>query len=91
MGGFAGPAAPQVHAFDTDAMTGPARAQLLALVEQARPFGQPARQLLHSPQPWDFTHTLRVEDGARHHEITLHLPAADPPLAALVQWLEAHG
>ncbi len=89
-GGFAGPAAVQTHTVDSRDLSGPERAQLQALVESSRPFEQPGTLLLAAPKPWDFQHTLGVEDGARRCHITLHLAAAEPALRRLVQWLLMH-
>jgi len=97
IGGVVGAAGAVTHTLDLDALPAAQRAKALARVVAARLGSQPGRLLLPHPRPWDFRYVLDVEPGhakageepgALHLE--LHLDAADPPLRALVEWLEQH-
>lgn len=87
-GGFAGSVGARTFSLDPLALPEPRRSQLLALLRQARVFGQPAAQRLASPQPWDFLYSFKLEDGPQTQEIELHLAAVDSALRALVLFLE---
>src|SRR5690242_2206075 len=86
-GGFTGPAGAVTRTVDLDALPEEERRKAKTLVDAAHVFDRPARMKLASPRPWDFTHVLEVQDGARSHRIELHLDAVDAPLRALVKWM----
>ena len=87
-GGFAGSAGVCPFALDPLDLPEARRTQLLALLDAARVFEQPAVQLLRSPQPWDFLYSFQLQDGAHGCKLELHLAAVNPALRALVLYLE---
>jgi len=95
IGGVTGAAGAVTHTLDLDALPAAQRAKALARVAAARLGSQPGRLFLPHPRPWDFRYVLDVEAGGPHpggetgaHHLELHLDAVDPPLRALVEWLE---
>jgi len=98
IGGVTGAAGAVTHTLDLDALPAAQRAKALARVVAARLGGQPSRLFLPHPRPWDFRYVLDVEpshaptgEEPGGHHLELHLDAADPPLRALVEWLEQQG
>jgi hypothetical protein len=98
IGGVTGAAGAVTHTLDLDALPAAQRAKALARVVAARLGHQPSRLFLPHPRPWDFRYVLDVEPGHAPagaepgaHHLELHLDAADPPLRALVEWLEKQG
>ena len=89
-GGFAGPAGTVVRTVEVEALPPGEREHLRRLIEPAQLLTRAPQILLASPRSHDFRYRLAIEDGPRIAQIEFHLEALDPPLRALVEWLEAH-
>lgn len=88
-GGFTGAAGAQTRSVDVDALP-PAKAAHLRTLVGAIDFAQaPASLMKPRPQPWDFTYTLTVDDGASR-QLRFHGDAAPAPLKALADTLEQY-
>jgi hypothetical protein len=88
-GGFTGPAGAQTRSVDVDRLPAAKADHLRALVS-AIDFAQPPAALMKArPQPWDFTYTLTVDDGASR-QLRFHGDAAPAPLKELTDTLEQY-
>jgi hypothetical protein len=88
VGGFTGPAGAQTRSVDVDCLPAADAAHLRALVQALDPAALPPALLKPRPQPWDFTYTLTIENGAAR-QVRFHVDAAPPPLREIVDVLEA--
>jgi hypothetical protein len=86
-GGFTGKAGAEVHTIDVDALAPGEAARVRKLVDAARFDALPARLTKTAPQPWDFRHSITIEDGGAERTIEFHEEAAPPELRALVSEL----
>jgi hypothetical protein len=87
-GGFTGSAGAQTRTVDVDDLPASERTRVQALVQALDVAHLPATLLKPRPQPWDFTYTLKVDNGMTR-QVRFHLDAAPAPLRELVGILEA--
>jgi hypothetical protein len=87
-GGFTGPLGAVRREVDLDQLSDEQRQHAHQLVEAARVFDRPARQLATAPRPHDFTYQLTVADRDRSRELELQLAGTDAAMRALVDWIE---
>ena len=80
-GGFTGKAGAEVHELDLDTLPPAEAERLRKLAEHARSL--PAKLSKSAPQPWDFKHSLTIEDGGKSRTVEFHEDAATPELKAL--------
>jgi hypothetical protein len=90
-GGFTGKAGAEIHEVDLAKLPADEAARLRKLVEDARLPELPARLAKSAPQPWDFSHSLTVEDGGSSRTIEFHEDAATPELQRLAQEIAQAG
>ena len=88
VGGFTGPAGAQTRSVDVDCLPAAEAAHLRALVQALDPACLPPALLKPRPQPWDFTYTLTIENGAPR-QVRFHVDAAPAPLREIVDVLQA--
>lgn len=92
IGGFAGPAVPQIRELDLATLSDDAADQIRQDVAALDFFGLPASQLKSAPKSWDFLHEVRithsVEEGGvvqeRHHQVQFHSEMVSAALNDLV-------
>lgn len=87
-GGFTGRAGAEEYAVDVDSLPPHDASGLRALVQAAGFFSLPAKIAKAAPQPWDFQHSLEIEDGARTHTVQFHADAAPVALNELARAVE---
>jgi hypothetical protein len=87
VGGFTGAAGAQAWNVDVDQLPAAEAARVRALVAALDPAHLPATLLKPRPQPWDFTYTLAIDNGAQR-QVRFHLDAAPAALRELVELLE---
>ena len=87
-GGFTGKAGAEVHELDVDSLPPGEASRFKQLVQGAGFFQLPGRLVKAAPQPWDFNHSLTVEDGGQSHTVEFHQDAIPKPLDTLVKELQ---
>jgi hypothetical protein len=90
-GGFTGKAGAEVHELDLAKLPLDEAARLRKLVEDARLSELPPKLSKSAPQPWDFRHSLTVEDGDGSRTVEFHEDAATPELKRLAQEIAQAG
>jgi hypothetical protein len=90
-GGFTGKAGAEIHEVDLATLSAEEAARLRKLVEDARLPSLPPKLAKSAPQPWDFRHSLTVEDGGSSRTIEFHEDAATPELKRLAQEIAQAG
>jgi hypothetical protein len=87
-GGFTGKAGAEVHELDVDSLPPGEASRFKQLVHGADFFQLPERLVKTAPQPWDFNHSLTVEEGGKSHTVEFHQDAISPELNTLVEKLQ---
>jgi emfourin len=83
-GGFTGKAGAEVHEVPVDSLSPDEALRLKQMVDGAHFFGLPDRLVKSAPQPWDFRHSLTVEDGGKSKTVEFHEDAVSPEMTKLV-------
>jgi len=83
IGGFVGPAAPDVHELDLDRLPKEAADRLRELVDRVDFSALPPELFKEKPQPWDFRHELTVSEGGRTRTVHFHLDLVPDALREL--------
>ena len=89
IGGFAGPAAPQIYRLPADA-TPAVLQQVSRLLAEADFFNLPTSILKAAPRSSDFLLELRVEEGARQHVVKCHADAVSPAMRELLELMQGY-
>ena len=87
-GGFTGKAGAEVHELDVDSLSPGEASRFKQMVDGAGFFQLPERLTKAAPQPWDFRHSLTIEDGGKSHTVEFHEGAVSPAMSALVGELQ---
>jgi hypothetical protein len=87
VGGFTGPAGPEIHDVNLHELAPAVAKRFRDLVQDAAVFSLPAELRKPAPASWDFLYELTVEDSGRTRTIRFHLDAAPAPLRALCEAL----
>jgi len=69
IGGFTGPAAPEIHEVDLDQLSHADATRLRELVATADFFSLPPEIRKRAPASWDFVHELTVRDAGKTHTV----------------------
>ena len=83
IGGFTGPAAPEIHEVDLDQLSQADATRLRELVAAAGFFSLLPEIRKPAPASWDFVHELTIRDAGKEHTVRFHLDAAPATLRAL--------
>lgn len=89
IGGFAGPAAPQIYRLPAEAAPSVLQ-QVSRLLAEADFFNLPASILKTAPRSSDFLLELQVEEGARQHVVTCHADVVSPALRELLGLMQGY-
>ena len=83
VGGFTGPAAPEIHEVHLDQLSPADARRLRELVATAGFFSLPPDIRKRAPASWNFRHELTVRDAGKVHTVRFHLDAVPATLRAL--------